>query len=61
MKNFKKLSRAEMKKVTGGGLGHCSVQGCSVVVNGTIYPGTCSVNCVCTASIDGGISGSCAM
>jgi hypothetical protein len=62
MENFKKLSREEMKKVNGGGLGTCTDGGeCSFYVgeigNGGGYmDGICSAahNCYC---VNGGLSG----
>jgi hypothetical protein len=47
MKNFKKLSRAEMKNVAGGGEGTCAAVPCSFVMGSITYYGTCSRNCPC--------------
>ena len=49
MQKFKKLSRAEMKNVTGGGNGNCQPEPCSFYYEDRLVPGNCGGDCNCHA------------
>ena len=65
MEKFKKLSRAEMKKVSGGVSGNCDPIGCTVYLwDGRSYitgPGTCNPACICVPNPGVEGSGGCSI
>jgi len=56
MEKFQKLSRAEMKNVTGGHFApvNCTIGAvCNGVENDIFISGTCDASCACSVSNDG--------